>query len=149
MFAEKILEVLSHSGRYSARIEDEVVRVENLHNGSEYIIEEFSASYQVRQAILFDCQGAESLEVAELYILCSRINERFSGCKCFIDEWDVLVNAFDIIAAADPAQLIETVLDQIEFVSQVLLELLNVMRTSNRLPSFEEIETAFQVPPLQ
>lgn len=149
MSSEKIFWALSQSGRFSSSIEEGVIRVSSVDSGSEFIIEEFSESFQVRQAVLFDCQKDEDLDISELYVLCSRVNDRFSGCKCFIDDWDVLVNASDIIAVAEPDKLVETILDQVEFVSQVILDLLDTMRSRSALPGPDEVEAAFQVPPPQ
>jgi hypothetical protein len=145
----KIAEVISRTGRHSSHIDESVARVENLDNGSEYIVEEFGAgSFQIRQAVVFDCEAQEDLNFHDIYVLCSRINERFSGCKCFIDKWGVLINATDIIDLSVSTTLVETLLDQVEFVSQVTPGLVEDMRSTG-LPGEADIDSAFEVPPLQ
>lgn len=149
MSFEIIRERLSETGRYSSRIEEDILRVESVGSGSEYVVEEFCGSFQIRQAVQFNCQADDILELKQIHALCSTVNERFSGCKCFVDQWGVLVNAFDWITEILPPNVIEVAFDQVELVSQVLLELLEFMKTTNRLPTTAEIEAAFEVPSLQ
>jgi hypothetical protein len=148
--ADKVLEKLALSKDvYSISTEDDVVKVRNLDLGSEYIVEYFSGSIQIRQAVYFDCFGLSVENLSSLYILSSNLNERFSGCKTFVDRWGVLVTAADVLQPVDDEGLLETVFNQVEFMSQATLFLVNSLIDENRSISDDEIDAVLESPSLQ
>jgi hypothetical protein len=140
---------LTNSARFSATINDALLLVTNLETGSEYIIEEFDGSFQVRQAICFDCLEWTGEELLSLYGLCSLANERFSGCKMFVDRWGVLVMASDVLATAASVEFIEIILGQIEFMSQAMLGLVETIRERGAAITEDEIDSALESPSVQ
>jgi hypothetical protein len=146
---EEICRGLSQGGYYSAQRDDGILKIRNSEAGSEYILETFGQSVQIRQAIWFDCHELAQDDVNRIYVLCSMMNERFSGCKCCIDQWGALITLADILGPDIAIEAIETVLDQVEFVSQAMLGLVETMRLERRLVAPDEIDSALDVPPLQ
>jgi hypothetical protein len=149
MQLEEVCRGLSQRGHYSAQLDDGILRIQSSQTGSEYILEPFEQSAQIRQAVWFDCHEFSEDDLSGVYVLCSMMNERFSGCKCYIDKWGVLITAADVLDRGMAIELIETVLSQIEFVSQAMLDLVETLRAERRLVTEEEIDSALNVPPLQ
>jgi len=77
------------------------------------------------------------------------MNARFSGCKCYIDQWGVLTTGADVLGEAIAMDMIEITLGQIEFVSLAMLDLVEILRTERRPVTPQEIDTALAVPSLQ
>lgn len=146
---EEICERLSQGGHYSARLEDGILRIRDSEISSEYVLEAFEQSAQIRQAVWFDCHEFSPEDLNRLYALCSMMNERFSGCKSYVDQWGVLITAADILGPDIAEDLVETLLGQVEFVSQAMLGLVETFRSERRLVTAEEIDSALGVPPLQ
>jgi hypothetical protein len=148
MRVEDICRHLSQGDAYSTRLEDGVLVIKDLEIGSEYVLEMFEPSAQVRQAIWFDLSELSGEELSRVYVLCSMMNARFSGCKCFIDQWGALITGTDILSQAFDVDFLEIVLGQVEFVSQATLDLMEILRIEQRLVTEEEIDSALYVPPL-
>jgi hypothetical protein len=140
---------LTSSGRFSAAISDGLVRVASVETGSEFVVEEFDGSFQVRQALCFDCLEWPPQEILSLYGLCSMANERFSGCKMFVDRWGALVMASDILGSVASVALVEIILDQTEFMSQAMLGLVETIRGRGSAITDEELDSALDTPMLQ
>jgi hypothetical protein len=149
MMLEEIGRDLSLGGHYSAQLDDGVLRIEDLEVGSEYILEDFDQSLQIRQAACFDCHKFPEDDLNRVYVLCSMMNARFSGCKSYIDQWGALITAADVLAQSVTVEFIEIMLGQVEFVSRGMLDLVETMRRECRLPTDEEIDSALDVPLLQ
>lgn len=147
MQVEEICRAIS-LGDYSAELDKDVLRIRNSELGSEYILEPFGMSVQIRQAVWFDCDGLPEEELNRIYALCSTMNERFSGCKCYIDEWGALVTAADILGPVTAIDIVKTMLNQIEFISQAMLNLVNILHTERRRVTVEEIDSALNMPHL-
>lgn len=139
---------LSANGVYSAQLDDGILRIRNLELGSEYILEAFERSAQIRQAVWFECHELPEDDLNRLYVLCSMMNARFSGCKSYIDQWGVLITAADILDPGVATDSVETILGQVEFVSQATLDLVEMLHSERRLVTDEEINRALDVPPL-
>lgn len=146
---EEICHSLSQGGHHSAQLDDGVLRIRNSETESEYILEAFEQSAQIRQAIWFDCHEFTDDDLNRVYMLCSMMNSRFSGCKCYIDQWGVLTTAADILGPKIEIEFVEIVLGQVEFISLAMLSLVETMRLEARLITQDEIDSALDVPPLQ
>ena len=146
---EEISQHLSQRGVYSAQLRDGILRISNLENASEYILEAFEQSVQIRQAVWFDCHELPEEDLDRVYVLCSMMNERFSGCKSYVDQWGALITGADILSQAVAIDFIETVLGQVEFVSQAMLGLVETLRLERRFITRKEVDSALDVPPLQ
>lgn len=149
MHMNEISQGLSETKRFSSRLEGDLLLIQNLEIGSEYILEEFGQSLQMRQAVVFDCQKSFDSDLQNMYVLCSAMNERFSGCKNYIDKWGVLVTSADVLGQSVEISFIEVVLGQVEFISQAMLGLITTLRMEHRLITEEEIDSALDVPLLQ
>lgn len=102
---------------YSGRRDGEVLFVQNVESGSEFVVEEFSGSMQIRQGVWYACHELGDAELGRVYRLCSAMNERFSGCKSYIDEWGALLTTADILAGSLSPRIVGLALGQVEFVS--------------------------------
>jgi hypothetical protein len=149
MSLQDLSNVVLATGRFSCRIDEGLLRIVSTESGSEYVAEPFGSGLQVRQACLFGCSETENLQAFDIAMMCTRLNERFSGCKSYIDSWDVLVTAFDVLELTDDTRLISTVLDQVEFISQATLALIEAMQESGPRLSDEQIDRALEIPSLQ
>lgn len=149
MELEKIRQGLMQGGRYSASEDDGILMIRASENGSEYSLEEFDGSAQIRQAVWFDCHELPEEELSRLHVLCSMMNQRFSGCKSYIDRWGALTTAADILGPEIAMDFIEVVLGQVEFISQAMLELAETIRSEQRLVTSNEIDSALEMPSLQ
>jgi hypothetical protein len=149
MHVEEIRQRLSQEGHYSAQLDEGILRIRDSEIGSEYVLEVFDESAQIRQAVWFDCHELPNDDLSRAYVLCSMMNARFSGCKCYIDQWGVLITAADLLGHGVSMEVIETMLGQVEFVSQAMLGLVETLRRERRLVTEEEIDSALEVPPLQ
>jgi hypothetical protein len=149
MRINELADGLTKSGRFAAVAEEGLLLVRSLEAESEYVIEEFDGSLQVRQAVSFDCFDMESEELLSIYDLCSKVNERFSGCKVFIDRWGTLLTGSDILSAVASIQFIEIILDQTEFISQAMLGLVESVRRQGAVVPDEDIDAALASPSLQ
>jgi hypothetical protein len=133
---------------YSGRRDGGLLFVENVEIGSEFVVEQFASSIQVRQAVWFGCPDLGEAELGRVYRLCSAMDERFSGCKSYVDKWGVLLTTADILAECISPRVIEVVLGQIEFVSLAMLTLADVVINGGRMVTEEEIDGALQSPSL-
>lgn len=149
MRLEDICRGLSQEGSYSVQPVDGILRIRNLENASEYVLETFGLSAQIRQAVWFDCQDLSEEDLNRVYRVCSMMNERFSGCKCYIDEWGVLITGADILGDIFTINSLEVALSQVEFISQAMLGLMEILRIEQRLVTRDEIDSALDVPALQ
>ena len=149
MRLEEICRQLAQTGHYSAQVDDDILRIQSSDIGSEYIMEAFEQSAQIRQAVWFDCDKLSVDDLNRIYVLCSMMNERFGGCKCFIDQWGVLITGADLISNDIVVELIETTLRQVEFISQAMLDLVETLCAEGRLVTQHEIDTVLAVPSLQ
>jgi hypothetical protein len=140
---------LSGSGRYSAEFDSGIVRVRNLESESEYVVEGFGESLQVRQAVCFDCLKMTDSQLSALYLVCSMVNARFSGCKSYVDNWGALLTGSDILAEVATTRFVEIILDQVEFVSLGMLELVEMVRTREGPVTLEDVDSALVAPSLQ
>jgi len=134
--------------RYSASRDDNVLRVQNQETQSEFVIEQFGNSLQVRQAVRFDCLDLDERERGRLYCLCSEVNGRFSGCKSYLDQWGALLTAVDLLEEGVKPGLLEVVLGQVEFVSAAMHSLSEVIIEGGRMVADEEIDEALRSPSL-
>jgi hypothetical protein len=148
MDLEEICDRLSERGVYSARLEDGLVRIGKPETGSEYILEAFEKSAQIRQAVWLDRQDLSEDDLGRLHLLCSAMNARFSGCKSYVDPWGVLITGADILSESMAIEFIEMMLNQVEFISITMLDLVETQLREQRLVSEEEIDSALEVPPL-
>jgi hypothetical protein len=146
---EEIGRQLSRGGAYLAEPEDGVLYIRELDSSSEYNLELFGDSAQIRQGVQFDCDELPADELSRILLLCSMMNARFSGCKSYVDQWGVLLTTADILGPDLPVDFIETVLNQIEFISLAMLGLLELMERQGRIVTEAEIEAALEVPSLQ
>lgn len=146
---EEICSSLLQGGNYSAQLDDGVLRIRDSETESEYVLEAFEQSAQIRQAVWFDCHELYDDDLSRVYMLCSMMNSRFSGCKCYIDQWGVLTTAADILGPNIEIEFVEIVLGQVEFISLAMLSLVETMRLERRLITQGEIDAALDVPPLQ
>jgi hypothetical protein len=146
---EEICQHLSERGIYSARLEHGNLRIQDSEIGSEYILELFEPSAQIRQAVWLDCHELPEDDLNRIYVLCSMMNERFSGCKTYVDQWGALTMAADILGPDIAIDFIETILNQVEFMSHAMESLVETMRLERRLITQDEIDSALDVPPLQ
>jgi hypothetical protein len=149
MLLEDICRNLSEGEYYSADMDGGILRVRDIDSQSEYILEEFEPSLQIRQAVCFDCYNFSKDDLSRVYILCSMMNERFSGCKSYIDHYGTLMTTVDLLGPNIEIDRIGTVLNQVEYVSLAMLDLLETQRLENRIITDGEIDSAFNVPPLQ
>lgn len=149
MNLDELAKGLSESGRYSAEIDGGVLRVRNLGTESEYVVEGFDGSLQVRQAVCFDCLKMSDSELSSIHSLCFKVNERFSGCKNYIDRWGVLLTTSDILAEVATTEFVETILNQVEFVSLGMLELVEAARTRKQAITDGDVDAALATPPFQ
>lgn len=140
---------LAESGRFAATIENGLILVTNLETDSEYAVEEFDGSFQVRQAICFDCLDGDADELLSLHILCSMTNRRFSGCKLFVDRWGALVMASDVLGTVASVEFVEIILDQVEFMSQAIAGLVERIHEGSSAVTDEELDSALESPSLQ
>jgi hypothetical protein len=131
---------------YSAWRDGEVLFVRNVETGSEFVIEQFGSSLQVRQAVRFGCFELEDAALGRVYRLCSALNERFSGCKSYVDEWGVFLTASDILAEGAAPRAVEVVLGQIEFISLAAIKLAEVVVDRGRMVAEQEIDDALESP---
>jgi hypothetical protein len=117
MQLEEIAVGLGVQGYYTGEMDEGMLIVRNSDTLSEFIVESFDRSLQIRQAAWFECDKLAESDRNRFYAICSMVNERFSGCKCFIDEWGTLVTAADIIEHDFGLDYVETLLGQVEFIS--------------------------------
>jgi hypothetical protein len=132
---------------YSSRRDGEVLFVRNLETESEFVIEQFGSSVQIRQAVTFGCGDLADAERGRIYRLCSDMNERFSGCKAYVDRWGALLTAADVLGESTPG-LLEVVLGQVEFMSLAMHSLAEIVIDGKRMPDDEEIDAALRSPSL-
>jgi hypothetical protein len=149
MTLDEIRQGLTQGGYYSAREDDGLLIIRDSEIGSEYVLEDFESSVQIRQAVCLDCHELSEEDLGKTYVLCSMMNERFSGCKNYVDQWGALITAADILGPQIATELIETVLNQVEFVSQAMQSLNETMRSEQRPVTSKEIDDALEVPSLQ
>jgi hypothetical protein len=145
---EDIRRGLAETGAYVPRVDDGILRISDPDLDSEYSLEVIEQSVQIRQGVWFDCQDLAGDELGRIYELCSMMNQRFSGCKCCIDQWGTLITVADILGPRIAVACIETMLNQVEFMSQALLELVETMNVEGRLVTEAELDAALEVPPL-
>jgi hypothetical protein len=141
MTLEEVQDELAEN--YSAKRDGEVLLVQNANTQSEFVIEQFGNSLQVRQAVWFDCLELSDAETARLYQLCSEMNGRFSGCKSYVDQWGTLITAADIVEESANPRIVEVVLGQVEFVSVAMHGI-----SDGRMVLDEEIDEALESPSL-
>lgn len=134
---------LEEFGRFGATLDNGILRVTDSQSQSSYVVEEFSGSLQIRQAVAFD---VPQHHLNLTYALANCVNERFTGCKSFIDRWGNLVNATDILPQTSMVEATVASLAQIEFVSRALLVLYDCIEREDELPSEEQIDAALMVP---
>jgi hypothetical protein len=149
MDLKEICQGLAKGGYYSAHEDDGILIIGSLDNDSEYVLEPFESSLQIRQAVWLDCHDIPEAELSRIYVLCSLMNARFSGCKSYVDQWGALTTGADILGPDIPIDFIETILNQVEFISLAMLDLAETMRSEQRLVTSEEIDSALEVPSLQ
>lgn len=131
---------------YSGRREGELLLLKDAENESEFVVERFSGSFQIRQGVWHACHELGDTELERVYRLCSAMNERFSGCKSYVDQWGTLLTAGDILAdCANPKNLV-TMLGQVEFVSLAMLKLSDIIINGSRMVTEQEIDEALQSP---
>ena len=146
MLLDDIREGLAKGTYYSTEHDEEVLLIKDRETGSEFIVEAFEQSLQIRQTVKFDCQELPEAELSRIYVLCSMINERFSGCKSYLDQWWALTTAADILDLAVTVAHVEIVLGQIEFISLAMLDLVEIMKAEQRLVTDEEVNAALEPP---
>ena len=145
---ENIRRGLAEAGTYVPRLDDGSLRISDPDLDSEYSLEVFEQSVQIRQGVWFECQDLAEEELSRIYALCSMMNQRFSGCKCCVDQWGTLITVADILGPGIAIEFIETMLNQVEFMSQALQELVETMNVEGRLVTEAELDAALEVPPL-
>ncbi len=149
MRLEEIGRQLSEGGAYGAEEDEGLLHIRDLESGSEYDLELFAESLQIRQAVRLDCHDLPADELNRIYVLCSMMNERFSGCKSYVDQWGALLTAADMLGPDVAIESIETVLNQVEFISLAMLVLMETMERERRPVTDEEVDAALEVPSLQ
>lgn len=145
----EIPRALSQGEIYSAELVSNILHIRNSETNSEYIIESFGQSIQIRQAVWFNCLEMSTDVLNNLYKLCSMLNERFSGCKSYIDKWGTLITAADIISESLTKNFLEILLGQIEFISQATLSLIELSQENRNVVTHDEIDSVLNVPSLQ
>ena len=130
-------------GNFTAREEDGVILATQNESGSEFVIESFGNSVQIRQGVWFNCSSEFGDDMEPLYETCSRMNFRFSGCKSLIDQWGVLITAADVLEPVR-VETVEVVLGQVEYVSLAMLDLAEIVKRENRVPTDTEFDAALE-----
>jgi len=133
---------------YLGRRDGEVLFVQNAQTESEFVVEQFSGSIQIRQRVRHACHELEDAELGRVYRLCSAVNQRFSGCKSYVDDWGALLTTADILAECVSPRTLWVVLGQVEFVSLAMLGLAEVVIDGGRMVTEQEIDDALQSPGL-
>ncbi|WP_157073564.1 hypothetical protein [Sphingomonas soli] len=133
---------------YEVLFEDGIFRLTDNVSKSEFIFEVFDNSFQIRQAVYFNCDQLSGDKISEINKLCSRVNSRFSGCKNYIDEWNVLITVYESLHLINDIELIKIVLNQVEFVSEAMLAFMGNIENDEVL-SDEQIDRVFLGPTLQ
>lgn len=133
---------------YSGRHDGRVLLVQNVETESEFVVEQFSGSLQIRQSVWRECHELGDAELGRIYRLCSAMNERFSGCKSYVDEWGALLTTGEILAECVSPRIVEIVLGQVEFVSVAMHSLAEVVIGGSRMVTEQEIDDALRSPSL-
>jgi hypothetical protein len=146
MSLHEISAQLVETSRYSSSFDGDLLTVVDLESEAAFILESFGECLQIRQTVALDAASTFAHNAGHIYVLCSMLNSRFSGCKMYLDAWDAVVTGFDVLPECATVDFLEVAFSQVHFMSLGMHRLLNILRFEERLPFEEEIDTALDTP---